>query len=241
MAQFVTPIIAKIQETSDVVSVKLNKQGVEFPFIAGQFMRIIEPSVTDDTRGNGRFFSIGAAPSDNFLLFTTKISQSPFKQAIAAKKVGDQLTVSGPFGKFILDNDSTKEHLFLAGGIGITPFHAILKDVTEKKLSHKITLLYSNKTPDDILFKEDLDTFTKINPNLTVIHTMTRSQQSQTPWIGRTGRIDEAMIRTYAKDLNNTIFYSCGPPTMVTTLQTMIKGMGIIDENIKIELFTGYQ
>lgn len=160
--------------------------------------------------------------------------------------------ISGPFGKFMLDEDSSKQHVFLSGGIGITPFRSILKFATDEKLHHKIVLLYSNQTRKDIVFKEDLETFAKENTNFTLVHTITKSTgqpmnnneamkqlNNRVRW--KIGRIDEIMIREYVKDISNAVFYIAGPPSMVEALYTLVKGMGISEEHIKTERFTGYQ
>ena len=113
----------------------------------------------------------------------------------------------------------------------------MIKYASDKKLPVKITLIYSNKTPDDIVYKDEWNVFERENPNFKVIHTIT---QEGTDWQGRTGRIDEAMIREFSSDINNTIYYICGPLGMVDSLSNLLKTMNIPLQNIKIEKFVGY-
>lgn len=252
-------LVAK-QESPDSKSFFFDTQGRSIPYEAGQFLRLALPNVTDP-RGAWRFFSFASSPTEKHVLIATKISQraapfkkgaaqSPFKQALTNVPVGTEILLTAPFGKFTLGDDINKRHIFLAGGIGITPFRSMLKFATDKRLPHRIILLYSNQTPQDIVFKEDLEQFQKENPNITIVYIITRPQlpdnnetiqQFNNNAYWKTGRIDEVMIKEYVKDLPNTLFYIAGPPSMVEDLYTMVKAMGVSEENIKTERFTGYQ
>ena len=101
----------------------------------------------------------------------------------------------------------------------------------------KLTLLYSNRTPDDIVYKNEWPVFEEENPNLKVVHTITDSTAG---WNSRTGRINEAMIREFCSDVDNAVFYICGPPGMVDGLSNLLKTMNVPLHNVKIEKFVGY-
>lgn len=241
MADVIVPVLSIDQETPNVVRAQFDVKEAAFSYIAGQFIRLALSDI-EDPRGPSRFFSLTSSPSEkDVLMIATNITESPFKQKITTFTPGEKVLISGPFGKFILSDDHEKLHVFLAGGIGITPIRSIIKNATDQKLPHKIVLLYSNKTPEDIIFRKDLDTFTAENPNINIIHTITQPEESKISWSGRTGRIDEAMIREYVTDLENAIFYICGSPSMVEALNEIVKEMGISEENLKLERFTGYQ
>lgn len=223
------------QETPDVKSIKLAFDGNKFDYKPGQFM-MMELDVDDPESGNTRPLSIASSPTENVLLFSTKISQSLFKQKFNSLKVGDKVKVKGPMGIFTLKKDA-KQIMFLGGGIGITPFRDMIKYATDKRLPIKLTLLYSNKTPADICYKDEWDVFEKENFNLKVVNTIT---DNTIGWNGRTGRINENMIKEFCNDINNTVFYICGPPGMVEGLSNLLKTMDISLQNIKIEKFAGY-
>lgn len=228
-------------ETPEIVSVLLQCIVQPFPYQAGQFFRLTLRDVANDPRGPWRFFSNSSSPTEkDIFMTTTRISQSPFKQRLKSLAHGELVTVSGPFGKFVL-GDESKPYVFLGGGVGVTPFRSILKDVTDRKLPHKITLLYSSKTPKDIVFKNDLDQIAKDNPNVNIVYTITRPDESAVSWQGKTGRIDGNMIHECTTDILNTMFYVCGPPSLVMALSDIVKALGIPTENLKTELFTGYQ
>ena len=228
------PVIETKQETPDVKSIRLGLRE-KFEYSPGQYM-MMELDVNDPDKGNTRPLSIASSPTENFLLFSTKISNSPFKQKFNSLKIGDKVKLKGPMGIFTLKEDA-KEVVFLGGGIGITPFRDMIKYSCDKKLPIKLTLLYSNKNPADICYKDEWPIFEKENKNLRVIHTIT---ENATNWSGRTGRINEAMIKEFCNDFNNALFYICGPPGMVDGLSNLLKIMNVPQSNIKIEKFVGY-
>lgn len=231
-AEFV--VIGTKQETRDVKSIKLSFNSNKFDYKPGQYM-IMELNVNDQENGNTRPLSIASSPTENFLLFSTKISDTPFKQKFNSLKAGDKVRIKGPMGIFVLKDDA-QEVVLLGGGIGITPFRDMVKYATDEELPIKLTLLYSNKTSSDIVYKNEWDVFEKQNPNLKVIHTIT----DDVAWQGRKGRINEAMIRKFCNDINNALFYICGPPGMVEGLSNLLKTINVPQQNIKVEKFAGY-
>lgn len=229
------PVIEVKQETPDVKSFKFGLDDQKFDYKPGQFLYLALD--VENVGSDSRPLSIASSPTEDFIMVSTKISSSDFKQRLDKIKVGDIVTIKGPLGTFILKEDA-KEIVMLGGGIGITPFRDIIKYATDKKLPIKITLLYSNKTPDDIVYKDEWAIFERENPNLKVVHTIT--QLEGTNWTGRTGRIDENLIKEYCNDLQNTPFYICGPPGMVDGLSNLLKTINVPQQNIKVEKFVGY-
>src|SRR3989338_4685374 len=139
---FELPVIETKQETPDVKSIKLELKE-KFDYKPGQYV-IVEFDIEDSE--NTRSLSLASSPTEDFLLFSTKISQSAFKQKFNSLKIGDTVKIMGPMGMFVLKEDA-KEIVFLGGGIGITPFSDMIKYACDKKLQIKMTLLYSNRTP----------------------------------------------------------------------------------------------
>ncbi|MBI2656687.1 xylene monooxygenase [Candidatus Woesearchaeota archaeon] len=229
------PVIETKQETPDVKSIKLSFNNQRLDYKPGQYM-MIEFDVIDEENGSTRPLSIASSPTEDFLLFSTKISQSLFKQRFNSLKAGDKVKLKGPMGIFTLKEDA-KEAVLLGGGIGITPFRDMVKYCCDKKLKIKLTLLYSNRTPADIVYKDEWAVFEEENPNLKVVHTITESTAG---WLGRTGRVNEAMIKEFCSDLDNSLFYICGPPGMVEGLSNLLKTMNVPQSNVKIEKFAGY-
>ena len=126
--------IKEINQVADYTKSFIIKKPKNFDYIAGQHIFLeIEPD-------NGKPFSLVSCPGEDFLEFATIIrDKSEFKQKLDKLNVGDDLIVSGPYGKFYLDEE--KEVVFLAGGIGITPFMGIIRDLVQNEKSVKVTLL----------------------------------------------------------------------------------------------------
>ena len=207
-------------------------------FKPGQFANV-NLAVQGDVHNGLRSFSISSSPTEKGqLLFTTKISQSVFKQKLATLRKGDPVEITWPFGNFTLQENYDKKAIMVIGGIGITPIRSMVKFATDEKLPLEITVLYSNKTPEELVYFSELNQLQKKNPNLKVVHTITRPEESKKKWTGRTGRIDEAMLREFSQP--DAIYYVCGPPAMVQTLKMMILSIGVKEGNIRSEEFTGY-
>lgn len=209
-------------------------------FKAGQYIMIeldIEP---EDPRGNDRQFSISSSPTEKgYIEITTKLSESPFKKRLAELKKVEEVRIKGPMGSFGFQKDTERPAVMIAGGIGITPFISMMKYLTINSSPAQITLLYSNKTPEEIAFRKDLEQLEKSNKNLCVIHTITRPGESKQQWTGKTGRIDAGFIGENA-DIEKSIFYICGPPAMVDSMINILKSLEISDDRIHVERFIGY-
>jgi ferredoxin-NADP reductase len=117
-----------------------------FTFKAGQSidMTLINPSETD-REGNGRAFSIASAPDEGLLLVATRMRDTAFKRVLGTMPIGSQVKIEGPFGNLVLHNNQARAGVFLAGGIGITPFRSILLRAAKEHLSHRLFLFYSNR------------------------------------------------------------------------------------------------
>lgn len=220
------PLLLKRKETHDTMTFRF---GINMDFRPGQFVML-------NAGGRSEAFSVCSPPMDKgYIEISMKMTGSAYKKALDDAKTGDKFEIKGPYGHFLLDG--SKGAIMIAGGIGITPFMSMISYATAKKLPTKITLLYSNKTPEDIAFRKEFDELQKQNKNLGVIHTITRPEGHE--WSGRTGRVDEEMIKSvpYWK---GALFYVCGPGEMVDSMTALLQGMGITKERIKAERFGGY-
>lgn len=195
-----------------------------------------------DKRGDTRHFTISSSPTEgNILRLTTRVrEESGFKKSLDELPIGTEIQGEGPNGTFILDEASTNPQIFIAGGIGITPYRSIIKYVIDRKLQTRIQLIYSNSLPEEITFGPELEGWAKENPNFKLNMTISHPEQSKQPWTGLTGRIDDAMIKKLVYDTENSIFWVCGPPPMIDAMEELLKNMGIPNEHIKSEKFTGY-
>lgn len=213
----------------------------DFAFKAGQTMdvRLLNPPETDG-EGNTRTFSIASAPFEPELKFATRMRDTAFKRTLKILAPGAKLEIDGPYGSFTLPRDSTRPIVFLAGGIGITPFAAMARQAAHSQSGHRITLFYSNRRPEDAAFLSELQALAGSDPNFKLIATMTDIAKSKTAWSGETGYIDESLVKKYVLDLNAPIFYLAGPPAMVTAMKDLLFKTGVNEDNIRSEDFAGY-
>jgi len=204
-------------------------------------MRITLTIPTPDDRGNSRYFSITSSALDkNQLTITTRIIQSAFKKTLLNLEPGTPIQFFGPVGRFLFDETDTRPHIFLAGGIGITPFHSMFLYADQKNLTTPITLFVSFSTVEDMVFYDELMRIATEHTNIKIIYTITRPEESQKSWSGETGRITEELIRKYVPSPSSALYYLAGPAAMVMSMEEMIKGLNIPQEQLKKEQFSGY-
>jgi len=247
----------KVNDT-DVMSFKFSKQlndqidNKTLNYNTGQFAFFDIGDVYNDPKGPIRHFTISSSPTENFIMFSTRMRDSPYKKRLSTLEKGAKVKVRGPEGNFVLHKDYSKPAVFLSGGIGVTPFRSMIKYATDMQLPVKIIMFDSNKDRNNILFKKEFDDWTSINKNLKIIYTISEEDsqhKEQSPlstsndWKGEYGRIDKTMILKYVDNslLNNSIFYICGPPNMLKAMQILLQeDLEIPKERIKVEEFTGY-
>jgi ferredoxin-NADP reductase len=212
-----------------------------FDFKAGQSgdFTLINPPETD-AEGNTRAFSIASPPHEPDLMIATRMRDTAFKRVLKNLPIGTELNLEGPFGALTLHNNAKRPAVFLAGGIGITPFRSILLHAAGKHLPHQLYLFYSNRYPEAATFLEDLIDLEKQNPRYRLIATMDEVHKSHRGWSGEMGHINETMLTKYLKTLEGPVYYVAGPPGMVTALQKMLNEAGVNDDDIRIEAFSGY-
>lgn len=220
---------SKVQEVPGVMSFWWEME-TPITWKPGQFLRYKLLHDNPDGRGVNRFFTIASAPHEGKIRLTTRLageSCSSFKKSLVNLPEGTEIEVTGPSGDFTIE-DPNLEYVFIAGGIGITPFRSILTHHHHQKIPLKVTLLYSNRN-QDIVFKEELEQISQQNPNLK-IHYIIDPQ-----------RIDEEVIKTHVPNLQTPIFYVSGPEPMVEGISQMLRGLGVKDEHIKQDFFPGYK
>ena len=125
-----------------------------------------------------RAFSIASSPHEETLMVATRIRDTAFKRVLSAMPLGSVVKIEGPSGDLTLHNNVKRTAVFLAGGIGITPFRSIVCRAAKEKLPHRIFLFYSNRRPEDAPFLDELQALQEENPNYTLIATMTEMPKS---------------------------------------------------------------
>ena len=211
-----------------------------FEFVAGQAVYVMLPNLDKaDEKGRVRTFSLASAPQDDELALATRRGDSTFKQAIASVPLGSVLRLEGPYGDLTLHEDATRPAVFLAGGIGITPFRSMALDAMRHGLPHQLVLIYSNRRPKDAAFLSELRTLEQQNPRFQLITTFTDPATAANAVTER-GPITIDMIAKYIGDLAAPVFYVAGPPTMVEAMEAMLRTAGVDEGRVRAEKFAGY-
>lgn len=212
-----------------------------FAHKAGQSidLTLVDPSETD-AEGDTRAFTLACSPDDPYLAITTRMRDTAFKRVLKAMAPGTPMTLKGPFGELTLPERADRLVVFLAGGIGITPFYAMSRYAASHALPHTITLFYSNRRPEDAAFLEELMELPEKNPNFSFVGTMTEMEKSSRAWDGERGYIDAAMLARHIPQDADPLYYLAGPASMVAALRAMLNGNGISNDDIRTEEFTGY-
>lgn len=221
-------LIEKRQEASDVTSF-IFTPAEPLVWKPGQFLHYVLHHEPTDDRGSDRWFTNSAAPFENHVQITTRQTidkGSTFKKKLFSLVEGKNIEVSAVGGDFTLD-DPGAEHVFIAGGIGITPFRSMLKQLDKEKKPIHVTLLYANRD-QNIIYKDELEVIAKNNPTFT-IHYIFSPQH-----------IDEKKINEFIPDLQKPTFYVSGPGPMVDTLVAALNSLGVAQDHIKQDWFPGY-
>lgn len=210
-----------------------------FEFRAGQFAdyTLINPPETD-AEGDTRGFSIITAPFEEYVGAATRLRDTAFKRVLKGLPIGAEVKLDAPYGDFTLHKTETTPAVFLIGGIGVTPVRSMIAQATHDKTTHRITLIHSSRTPDDIPFMADFERLARENPNFTYIPVA--SESAPDGWQGERGRVNEDMIKKHVSDLSAPMYYLSGPEGMVKAMRQLLVGLNVNEDNIKTEEFTGY-
>lgn len=199
-----------------------------FAFAPGQYMEWTLSHPYPDNRGNRRYFTLASAPTSPEVRLGVKFYQpaSTFKQALGTMEPGGTISVSQLAGGFVMPRQKDKKLVFIAGGIGITPFRSMIEYLLDKKEKRNIVLLYSNKTEADVAYKPLLD---RAQAELGI----------RTVYV--TGkRMDATLIAREIPDYNERMFYISGPHGMVEAFKGTLRDMGISLFKIKSDFFPGF-
>jgi len=194
-----------------------------FEFKAGQAIELLLPQPA-----GGHAFSLVNSPSEGELVVATRMRDSVYKRALRALPIGASAKVDGPFGSLTLHRNPARAAVFIAGGIGITPFMSIVRNAVEEALKHPMALVYSNRRARDAAYLDELRSI----ENLRLVATLTEEGG---------GFVDAAMIRRAAEGLPAPIFYVAGPPAMVEAMKAVLEKAGVEDTDVRSEEFFGYE
>ena len=210
-------------------------------FIPGQYMEWTLPHKNTDSRGNRRYFSLSSSPTEENLAITVKFNNpsSSYKRKLLGLQDGEKIIAASLAGDFTLSKDFIKKPLvFIAGGVGIAPFRSMAQYILDNNLTVDITLIFANRTKEDIVFS---DIFESVRKNgLNTIYDLTDINNLPIGWQGLTGHLTAESIQRSVPDYNNRTFYLSGPQLMVQNFEKILKSAGIRRKNVVKDFFPGY-
>jgi glycine betaine catabolism B len=211
----------------------------KFKFKAGQYMEWTLGHDHPDARGNRRYFTIASAPTEHNIRLAVKFypESSSFKKALLSSRdtmlLGAQLA-----GDFTLPEDPNQKCIFIAGGIGVTPFRSMIKYLLDRRQRRPITVFYAARTIDDFVYKDVLDRAQQ-ELGIRTVYTVTDNRNLPAGWSGKVGRITPEMIRSMVPDYRECMFYISGPRGMVDSFKDAINQLGSGVLQIRTDYFAG--
>ncbi len=209
-------------------------------FAPGQYMEWTLGLQGPDSRGNRRYFTLASAPTENDLRLGIKFAKhsSSFKQAMLAMGKNDEIVASQLAGDFVLPEDPKQPCVFIAGGIGVTPFRSMIQYLLDTHQRRRITLFYASRSAGEIVYKPVFDRAER-ELGIRTVYTLTDTGNPPPNWEGRIGRISPEWIQKLVPDYRGCRFYISGPVSMVVDFQRTLQRLGVPPGQIKTDYFPG--
>ncbi len=229
----------KVQIASDIYDF-IFVPSRKLAFAPGQYMEWTLGHAGIDSRGNRRYFTLASSPTENSLRVGIKFypNSSSFKQAMLSLDAHHEIVASHLAGDFVLPRNPKQKCVFIAGGIGITPFRSMIKYLLDNRLRRPIVLFYANKTADGFAY---VTLFEKARQELGLktIYTVTDTSQLPSWWNGKVGRITPELIKTEVPDYMNCLFYISGSKGMIDSFKELLSQLHVRENQIKTDFFSG--
>ena len=217
------------QETHDTWSLCI--EGDHPDYAPGQFM-LLRLKI-DGIVSASHPFTISSSPTRKGLSVCVK-SVGDFTSSLSESVQLDQAFVDMPYGVFSFANHDAERYIFIAGGIGITPFLSMLRFMQDTKLNKEVILIWGNKAKRDIVFKAEIESMASQMTSLKVIHVLSREKE----WPGEKGHIDAEKLKRHVGDFTKGEFFVCGPPRMMKDLEKALFALGVKKGRIHTERFS---
>ncbi|MGA2910910.1 MAG: RnfABCDGE type electron transport complex subunit D [Candidatus Microgenomates bacterium] len=195
-------------------------------FTPGQYMEWTLEHEKPDTRGNRRYLSLASSPTEDEVRIGVKVGSPPssFKRKLMNLVPGQKIVAGQLIGDFTMPKDMGKKLVFIAGGIGVTPFRSMVKYLIDTNQRRDIVLMYSAKE-GDFVYK---DVFDQAHYKLGI----------KTYY--NVGRFQENFIFKEVPDYKNRIFYLSGPKSMVDGFKNTLRQLSVANSQIKTDYFPGF-
>lgn len=213
--------------------------GEELAYRPGQYfwVELLDPP-HQDKKGARRHITAVTSPSERGVVgLCTRLRESAFKRSLAELPLGAEVEVEPPKGSFVLPEESERPLVFVAGGIGITPFRSMLRYIADEHLPHQVTLVYSSRDRASAPFLEELEEIERGDANLRLVATMTEDEH----WPGERRRIDASFLVDHlGASLDEASYMVAGPPEFVQAVGAALEQAGVDAARIVSDSFSGY-
>jgi ferredoxin-NADP reductase len=208
-------------------------------FTPGQYMDFTLPHHHTDGRGNRRTFSIASSPTESNLLLGVKFytPSSSFKSTLITLMPGATVVAGQIAGTFTLPSNPGAKLVFIAGGIGITPFRSMLKYLVDTGSHRDIALFYLVADPSEIVYTDVLNAAAKIGVRVTIV---LNSPKPPATWQGPIGPLTAELLQQQVPDFSGRRFYISGPNAMVEHYNDLLRSLHVPPARIKTDYFPGY-
>jgi ferredoxin-NADP reductase len=233
---FEAPLVERREVAQDTMAFRFHVNGHAPRFEPGQACSVTLPD------GQTHQFAVASSPTNGrTMMFAARMRATPFKETLRDLPFGAAVHIGLPTGTFTLPRDQATPVVFLAGGIGITPFRSMLKAMVDTGDRRPVTLLCSNPTPQATAFLDELEAW-KGALDLTLVPTITKPETGGADWKYEEGRIDAAMVQRHVRPdlLAKATVYVSGPPQMVQDMAAIVRSLGVRTANLKLDEFRGY-
>jgi len=204
-----------------------------YTFTPGQFF-----TITIETREGmqSKHFSHADAPGDPVVELTTRLSGSAFKDALLALTPRAHARISGPKGRLGVPDGATAIG-FLAGGVGITPAHSIIRDAVTRGTGLHIALFYGNRNENCVPYGEELRGYAASTPGFLYVETF---DEPADDWTGESGFITADLVRRHVSEPADRHWIVAGPPLMVEAMRRVVSDLSLPVDSVSYEVFAGY-
>ncbi len=212
----------------------------KFNYQPGQYMEFTLPHEKTDSRGSRRFFTLASSPTESDLRLGVRFYKegSSYKNAMIDSKAGDTIAAGNLTGDFVMPRDKKRKLVFIAGGIGITPFRSMIKYLIDKRESRDIILIYSASDVDHLAYK---DLFAQARSRLSIkTYYVLSGKKKESLDFAIRGRVNGELIKKLVPDIDERTFYISGPLGMTEDVEATLISLGVTHANIKVDFFSGY-
>ena len=241
--QYNATLVRRVDHTDDLAYFWVKFDGEPVPFEPGQYMTI---GVVADGKLWQRPYSVASAPRDSgdggYEFYVRLVPIIRFTTLLWRLSVGHGLRMIGPKGKFLLEPDDDRTHLFISTGTGLAPFVSMIRKTLAEGRPRKTVVLHGCSYVDELGYQVELETWQREGTYpVTYVPTISRPGDPRNAgWTGRTGRVEQ-VVRSVSQDLHlrpeKTVVYICGNPDMILSAESVLMDLGFPEFHVKKELY----